>query len=149
MKICVDTTLQESVEDDYRGRVFSVYDTLFNVTFVAALLVGAFVLPASGISYPLLRRRSGSGYLLTAAPTPASPAATEFPHRRAHRARRVSSPGRRARPAPPSGRWWPASTRGPGRTPTGPLPRDQSVSVACRVSPATRRLPPMSTLEPA
>jgi len=54
IKICVDTTLQESVEDDYRGRVFSVYDTLFNVTFVVALLVGAFVLPPSGISYPLL-----------------------------------------------------------------------------------------------
>ena len=35
VKICVDTTLQESVEDDFRGRVFSVYDTLFNVTFVA------------------------------------------------------------------------------------------------------------------
>jgi hypothetical protein len=42
------------VEDDFRGRVFSVYDTLFNVTFVAALLVGAVVLPASGVSYPLL-----------------------------------------------------------------------------------------------
>ncbi len=51
VKICVDTTLQETVEDDFRGRVFSVYDTLFNVTFVAALVVGAFVLPPSGISY--------------------------------------------------------------------------------------------------
>jgi hypothetical protein len=65
VKICVDTTLQESVEDDFRGRVFSVYDTLFNVTFVAALLVGAFVLPASGISYSLLAV-VGAGYLLTA-----------------------------------------------------------------------------------
>jgi hypothetical protein len=65
VKICVDTTLQEWVEDDYRGRVFSVYDTLFNVTFVVALLVGAFVLPASGISYGLLVG-VGLGYLLTA-----------------------------------------------------------------------------------
>ena len=64
MKICVDTTLQESVEDDFRGRVFSVYDTLFNVTFVAALLVGAFLLPASGISYPLLAA-VGAGYLVS------------------------------------------------------------------------------------
>ena len=40
VKICVDTTLQETVDDDFRGRVFSVYDTLFNVTFVVALLVG-------------------------------------------------------------------------------------------------------------
>jgi MFS family permease len=65
VKICVDTTLQEVVDDDYRGRVFSVYDTLFNVTFVVALLVGAFVLPASGISYGLLVV-VGVGYLLTA-----------------------------------------------------------------------------------
>jgi hypothetical protein len=65
VKICVDTTLQESVEDDFRGRVFSVYDTLFNVTFVAALLVGAVVLPKSGISYPLLAA-VGAGYVLSA-----------------------------------------------------------------------------------
>jgi hypothetical protein len=65
VKICVDTTLQESVEDDFRGRVFSVYDTLFNVTFVVALLVGAFALPASGISYPLLAT-VGAGYLVAA-----------------------------------------------------------------------------------
>jgi hypothetical protein len=65
VKICVDTTLQESVEDDFRGRVFSVYDTLFNVTFVVALLVGAVVLPASGISYPLLVL-VGAGYLVAA-----------------------------------------------------------------------------------
>jgi len=66
VKICVDTTLQERVEDDFRGRVFSVYDTLFNVTFVAALLVGAVALPASGRSYPLLAV-VGVGYVLAAA----------------------------------------------------------------------------------
>lgn len=66
VKICVDTTLQEVVDDDFRGRVFSVYDTLFNVTFVAALLVGAFWLPTSGLSYPVLVV-VGVGYLLTAA----------------------------------------------------------------------------------
>jgi MFS family permease len=65
VKICVDTTLQESVDDDFRGRVFSVYDTLFNVTFVAALLVGAFTLPPSGISYGMLVV-VGVGYALTA-----------------------------------------------------------------------------------
>jgi MFS family permease len=54
VKICVDTTLQELVDDDHRGRVFSVYDTLFNVVFVVALLVGAFVLPPSGMSPGLL-----------------------------------------------------------------------------------------------
>jgi MFS family permease len=65
VKICVDTTLQESIHDDFRGRVFSVYDTLFNVTFVVALLLGAFLLPPSGISYPMLVA-VGAGYLLTA-----------------------------------------------------------------------------------
>jgi MFS family permease len=65
VKICVDTTLQEWVEDDFRGRVFSVYDTLFNVTFVAALLVGASALPASGVSVPVLAA-VGAGYLLAA-----------------------------------------------------------------------------------
>ncbi|MCW2635312.1 MAG: Major Facilitator Superfamily transporter [Blastococcus sp.] len=65
VKICVDTTLQETMEDDFRGRVFSVYDTLFNVSYVAALLVAAFVLPASGISYAGLVA-VGAGYLLTA-----------------------------------------------------------------------------------
>jgi Major Facilitator Superfamily len=66
VKICVDTTLQESVDDDFRGRVFSVYDTLFNVTFVAALLAAAFWLPSSGRSLPALVV-VGVGYLLTAA----------------------------------------------------------------------------------
>jgi MFS family permease len=66
VKICVDSTLQESVDDDYRGRVFSFYDTLFNVSFVVALAVGAFVLPASGTSEPVLATLA-LGYLATAA----------------------------------------------------------------------------------
>ena len=65
VKICVDTTLQETVEDDYRGRVFSVYDTLFNVTYVAALLTGALLLPSSGVSYGMLVV-VGVGYALSA-----------------------------------------------------------------------------------
>jgi MFS family permease len=66
VKICVDTTLQETVADDYRGRVFSVYDTLFNVTYVAALLLGAVLLPASGVSAGLLIAVAAT-YLITAA----------------------------------------------------------------------------------
>lgn len=54
VKICVDTTLQETIADDYRGRVFSVYDTLYNVAFVAAVVIGAVVLPPSGVSLPML-----------------------------------------------------------------------------------------------
>jgi MFS family permease len=66
VKICVDSTLQETVEDDFRGRVFSVYDTLFNITFVVALMVGAFVLPASGVSWVVPVAVAG-GYLVAAA----------------------------------------------------------------------------------
>jgi len=61
----VDTLVQEQVEDDYRGRVFSFYDTLFNVTFVAAAVVAAFLLPVSGKSYAMLAVVS-TGYALTA-----------------------------------------------------------------------------------
>jgi hypothetical protein len=46
--------------------VFSVYDTLYNVTFVGAVVLAAFVLPASGVSYPMLIT-VGAGYLLAAA----------------------------------------------------------------------------------
>ncbi|MFG2841769.1 MFS transporter [Kitasatospora sp. NPDC048296] len=49
-KICADTVVQESVEDEYRGRVFAIYDVLFNVAFVAAAMVTALVLPLSGRS---------------------------------------------------------------------------------------------------
>jgi MFS family permease len=65
VKICVDSTLQETVEDDYRGRVFSVYDTLFNLTFVVALVVGAATLPESGVS-TLVPVVVAGGYLLAA-----------------------------------------------------------------------------------
>jgi MFS family permease len=64
-KICVDTLVQEQVEDDFRGRVFSFYDTLFNVTFVAAAVVAAFVLPVSGKSYFMLGVVA-AGYAATA-----------------------------------------------------------------------------------
>ncbi|WP_371480395.1 MFS transporter [Kitasatospora sp. NBC_00315] len=49
-KICADTVVQESVEDEYRGRVFAIYDVLFNVAFVVAAAATALVLPLSGRS---------------------------------------------------------------------------------------------------
>ncbi len=49
-KICVDTIVQETVADRFRGRVFALYDTLFNLTFVLAAVAGAFLLPATGKS---------------------------------------------------------------------------------------------------
>ncbi|HET7385129.1 MAG TPA: MFS transporter [Nocardioidaceae bacterium] len=54
VKICVDTLVQANVDDAFRGRVFALYDVLFNVAFVAAAAVGAAVLPVTGKSYPVL-----------------------------------------------------------------------------------------------
>ena len=64
-KICVDTLLQESVEDDFRGRVFSFYDVLFNVAFVSAAALAVLVVPPDGYS-PLLYGGIAVGYLITA-----------------------------------------------------------------------------------
>ena len=64
-KICVDTIVQERIDDDFRGRVFSLYDTMFNLTFVLASVLAAFVLPTNGKSYPVLIA-IGAGYALTA-----------------------------------------------------------------------------------
>jgi MFS family permease len=65
VKICVDTLLQESVEDSYRGRVFALYDVLFNVSFVAAAGSAAVLVPDDGHSVPVVAAIAG-GYLLTA-----------------------------------------------------------------------------------
>ncbi|CAA9343742.1 MAG: hypothetical protein AVDCRST_MAG72-994 [uncultured Nocardioidaceae bacterium] len=65
VKICVDTLLQADVDDAFRGRVFALYDVIFNVAFVAAAAVGAIVLPDSGKSYPVLAAIA-LGYALTA-----------------------------------------------------------------------------------
>jgi MFS family permease len=65
VKICVDTIVQESITDAYRGRVFAVYDTVFNLAFIAAAGLGALTMPDSGKSYPLLVAVS-IGYVVTA-----------------------------------------------------------------------------------
>ncbi|MFI6563955.1 MFS transporter [Streptomyces sp. NPDC050534] len=53
-KIATDTIVQSSVEDGFRGRIFSVYDVLFNVAFVGAAAVAALMLPPDGRSVPLV-----------------------------------------------------------------------------------------------
>ncbi|GAA2222248.1 MFS transporter [Streptomyces indiaensis] len=53
-KIATDTIVQSSVEDGFRGRIFSVYDVLFNVFFVGAAAVAALMLPPDGRSEPLV-----------------------------------------------------------------------------------------------
>ncbi|WP_406393674.1 MFS transporter [Streptomyces sp. NBC_00887] len=49
-KIATDTEVQTSVDDSFRGRIFSLYDVLFNVAFVAAAALSALALPADGRS---------------------------------------------------------------------------------------------------
>ncbi|MEU3489834.1 MFS transporter [Streptomyces massasporeus] len=53
-KIATDTIVQSSVEDGFRGRIFSVYDVLFNVSFVGAAAVAAVMLPPDGRSVLLV-----------------------------------------------------------------------------------------------
>src|SRR6202043_2415699 len=65
VKVSVDTIVQESVDDAYRGRVFSVYDMLFNATFVGAAAVAAIALPTDGKSYGVLAFLTAA-YILTA-----------------------------------------------------------------------------------
>ncbi|MFD1657653.1 MFS transporter [Streptomyces caeni] len=53
-KISTDTIVQSTVDDGFRGRVFSVYDVLFNVAFVGAAGVSALMLPPDGRSAVLV-----------------------------------------------------------------------------------------------
>ncbi|SPF01749.1 MFS transporter [Streptomyces sp. MA5143a] len=53
-KISTDTIVQSAVDDGYRGRVFSLYDVLFNVAFVGAAAVAALMLPPDGRSAALV-----------------------------------------------------------------------------------------------
>lgn len=53
-KISTDTIVQHTVDDGFRGRVFSVYDVLFNVAFVGAAAVAALMLPPDGRSVALV-----------------------------------------------------------------------------------------------
>lgn len=53
-KISTDTVVQSSVDDAFRGRVFSLYDVLFNVAFVGAAGVAALMLPPDGRSAVLV-----------------------------------------------------------------------------------------------
>jgi len=54
VKLVVETDLQHECEDEYRGRVFSLNDTAFNISFVTGMLVAALVLPPDGRSVAML-----------------------------------------------------------------------------------------------
>lgn len=63
IKLCSDAAVQREVGDAVRGRVFSLSDTTFNVTYVVAVAGAAFLCPPSGRS-PLLLVLAAAIYLL-------------------------------------------------------------------------------------
>ncbi|GLY67510.1 MFS transporter [Amycolatopsis taiwanensis] len=63
LKLCVDSSIQAEIGDQTRGRVFALYDTLFNITQVAAVAAAAAVTPLSGRS-PLLLLVATAIYLI-------------------------------------------------------------------------------------
>src|SRR5918994_829207 len=65
IKICVDTLVQAHVADEFKGRVFVLYDMIFNVALVVAAVIGAVILPANGKSVIILIIMAVS-YLLVA-----------------------------------------------------------------------------------
>ena len=66
VKICVDTTVQQTVDDQYMGRVFSLYDMLFNAAYVLGPAIAVPFLPVTGKSYAVVLT-VGVLYLVAAA----------------------------------------------------------------------------------
>jgi hypothetical protein len=66
VKISVDTLIQHHVVDAFRGRVFALYDMLFNIALVLAAVLTAAVLPEDGHS-PAAVIVLAFGWALTAA----------------------------------------------------------------------------------
>ncbi|MEV5648014.1 MFS transporter [Nocardia sp. NPDC052254] len=50
VKLTGDATLQIDIDDDRRGQVFALQDTIFNISFVTAIALTALVIPADGRS---------------------------------------------------------------------------------------------------
>ena len=65
IKICVDTLVQAHVADEFKGRVFVIYDMIFNVVLVVAAVIAAVILPANGKSV-IIMIIMAVGYLLVA-----------------------------------------------------------------------------------
>jgi MFS family permease len=64
--ICATTLLQQESDDDYRGRMFALYDMAFNVSYVAGAVIGSWLMPLNGHSAKLIAIVA-IGYAVTAA----------------------------------------------------------------------------------
>jgi len=49
-KVAADTLVQREIDDDYLGRVFSIFDIAVNLALVVGITVVAFTAPASGVA---------------------------------------------------------------------------------------------------
>jgi len=63
VKLCADSAVQSEVDDDTRGRVFALYDAVFNIGYVVAVAAAALLAPPTGRS-PLLLVLAAACYLL-------------------------------------------------------------------------------------
>ncbi|MGH3777174.1 MAG: MFS transporter [Pseudonocardiaceae bacterium] len=66
VKLSLDATVQVDIGDEARGRVFALYDTVFNVGYVLAVALAATVIPADGHA-PELILLAAAAYLIAAA----------------------------------------------------------------------------------
>lgn len=48
LKVCVDTVIQAHVDDSFKGRVFVIYDMIFNAALVVAAVIAIWLLPPDG-----------------------------------------------------------------------------------------------------
>ena len=78
VKLCADTAMQIDVDDALRGHVFTVQDSLFWVSFIAAITAAAAVIPADGHA-PALALAGSVVYLIGLAVHAASAAARSHP----------------------------------------------------------------------
>ncbi|HEY1972290.1 MAG TPA: MFS transporter [Pseudonocardia sp.] len=63
VKLCADAAVQSEVDDDRRGRVFALYDAVFNIGYVIAVAAAALLAPPNGDS-PLLLAIAGGCYFV-------------------------------------------------------------------------------------
>jgi hypothetical protein len=63
VKLCADAAIQEDTADETRGRVFALYDALFNTCYVLAVAAAALLSPPDGYS-PWLLGSAAIVYLL-------------------------------------------------------------------------------------
>jgi len=66
VKIAVDTIVQRDTDDAYRGRAFTLYDTMYNAAFCAAAVLAAIALPDTGWSARVFLALTVGYLLLTA-----------------------------------------------------------------------------------